>query len=297
MNDFEFHSPASLEEAFELLDRYGDDARVMAGGTGVVLQMKQRLSQPGHVVGLRKIPGLSYINPAAQPDANGDSVPVEVGAMVTHRTLENDPTVVQMLPIVAATYRRVATPRIRSMATVGGGLVHGDPNEDPPPTLIALGASVVLTSASGRREMSVEDLFVDYYETDVRPGEILTSVTIPQQPAGSGAAYLKFLPRTADDYATVSVAAVVTRGDGNTCSDIKIVLGAVGMTPVHATQAESMLRGRTLTPENIAACATAVKDAVDPLDDFRGSAEYKRDMAEVFTRRAIQQALDNGPTP
>ena len=185
------------------------------------------------------------------------------------------------------------------MATVGGGLVHGDPNEDPPSTLIALGASVVLTSASGRRELSVEELFVDYYETDVQPGEILTSITIPQQPPGSGSAYLKFLPRTADDYATVSVAAIVTPGDGNTCSDVKIVLGAVGMTPVHATQAESLLRGRPLTPENIAACASAVKEAVDPLDDFRGSADYKRDMAEVFTRRAIEQAiqqtLGNGP--
>ncbi len=290
MNDFEFHSPSTLEEAFELLDRYGDDARVMAGGTGVVLQMKQRLSQPGHVIGLRKVSGLSSIKPAA----NGGSV--EVGAMVTHRTLENDPTVIQALPMVAATYRRVATPRIRSMATVGGGLVHGDPNEDPPPTLIALGATVVLTSASGRREMPVEELFVDYYETDVQPGEILTSVAIPQQPPGSGSAYLKFLPRTADDYATVSVAAVVTPGEGGICSDVKIVLGAVGMTPVHATQAESILRGRPLTQENIAACAAAVKDAVDPLDDFRGSAGYKRDMAEVFTRRAIQQALENGPT-
>lgn len=290
MNDFEFHSPSTLEEAFELLDRYGDDARVMAGGTGVVLQMKQRLSQPGHVIGLRKVSGLSSIKPAA----NGGSV--EVGAMVTHRTLENDPTVIQALPMVAATYRRVATPRIRSMATVGGGLVHGDPNEDPPPTLIALGATVVLTSASGRREMPVEELFVDYYETDVQPGEILTSVAIPQQPPGSGSAYLKFLPRTADDYATVSVAAVVTPGEGGICSDAKIVLGAVGMTPVHATQAESILRGRPLTQENIAACAAAVKDAVDPLDDFRGSAGYKRDMAEVFTRRAIQQALENGPT-
>ena len=149
--------------------------------------------------------------------------------------------------------------------------------------------------------MPVEELFVDYYETDVQPGEILTSVNIPQQPTGSGSAYLKFLPRTADDYATVSVAAVVTRGDSGTCTDVKIVLGAVGMTPVHATQAEAVLRGQPLTRSNIADCASAVKDAVDPLDDFRGSAEYKRDMAEVFTRRAIQQAVEqisqNGPAP
>jgi carbon-monoxide dehydrogenase medium subunit len=295
MIDFEFHSPSSLEEGFELMDRYGDDARVMAGGTGLVLQMKQRLSQPGHVIGLKKIPGLNAIG----QDFNAGLGSVEVGALVTHRTLENDPVAIQKLPMVVATYKHVATPRIRSMATVGGGLVHGDPNEDPPPTLIALRASVVLTSSSGRRELPVEELFVDYYETDVQAGEILTSVIIPQQPPGSGSAYLKFLPRTADDYGTVAVAAVVTKSDGNICSDVKIVLGSVGMTPIHAIEAESALKGQTLTPENIAACASLVKDAVDPLDDFRGSAEYKRDMAEVFTRRAIQQAIEqipaNGP--
>ena len=170
MIDFQFHSPSTLDEAFELLDRYGDDARVMAGGTGLVLQMKQRLSQPGHVVGLKKIPGLTSI----QTTTNGDVGPLEVGAMVTHRTLENDPIAIQRLPMVVTTYKHVATPRIRSMATIGGGLVHGDPNEDPPPTLIALGASVVLTNSSGYREVPVEEFFIDYYETDVQPGEILT---------------------------------------------------------------------------------------------------------------------------
>ena len=287
MIDFQFHSPSSLEEAFELLDKYGDDARVMAGGTGLVLQMKQRLSQPGHVVGLKKIPGLASIQEASK----GIVGPLEVGAMVTHRTLENDPMATQRLPMVVSTYKHVATPRIRSMATIGGGLVHGDPNEDPPPTLIALGASVVLTNPLGYREVPVEEFFIDYYETDVQPGEILTSVTIPQQPPNSGSSYLKFLPRTADDYGTVSVATVVTRGDGNLCADVKIVLGSVGMTPIHATEAESILRGQPLTEGNIASCASAVKDAVDPLEDFRGSAGYKRDMAEVFTRRAIHQAL------
>ena len=286
MNDFEFHSPTSLAEAFDLMDRYGDDGRVMAGGTGLVLQMKQRLSQPGHVIGLKKIPGLDSI----KSESNGNGGPVEVGALCTHHRLETNPVMRQHFPLVVQTYEHVATTRIRSMATVGGGLVHGDPSEDPPPTLIALGASVDLTSANGSRVVPVKDLFLDYYETDVQPGEILTSVTIPPMPAGSGGVYIKFLPKTADDYGTVSVAAIVTPGENNLCRDVKIVLGSVGMTPVHATGAEEILRGRPLTEENIAACAAAVKDAVDPLDDFRGSADYKRDMAEVFTRRAIRQA-------
>ena len=177
------------------------------------------------------------------------------------------------------------------MGTIGGGLVHGDPSQDPPPTLIALGASATLTSANGERILPVEDLFIDYYETDVQPGEVLTRVSIPPAPPGSGSCYIKFLPRTADDYATVSVAALVEPSENNVCRDVRIVLGSVGVTPVRAVDAESALRGRELTGANIRACAEAVREAVDPLEDFRGSPEYKTDMAEVFTRRAIEQAL------
>ena len=295
MIDFQYHSPASLEEAFDLLETHGDDARVMAGGTALVLQMKQRLAQPGHVVGLRRIPDLRSIEVSVEnsigSDGNGTTSAVQVGALCTHRQIETDLAILENLPLAATAFSRVATPRIRSMATVGGGLVHGDPNQDPPPALIALGASAVLTSAGSQRTVPVEDLFIDYFETDLRPGEILTSVVIPTLPPGSVGAFLKFLPRTADDYATVSVAAVVALGEDNTCRDVRIVLGSVGVTPVHATGAEAVLRGRELSEENIRACAAAVREAVDPLDDVRGSAGYKRDMAEVFTRRAIHQAL------
>lgn len=287
MIDFEYHSPTSLDEAFGLMDQYGDDAQVMSGGTALVLMMKQRLVQPGHVIGLRKIAGLSSI----ASDGNGA---VRVGALCTQRQMETDPLVRQSLPLVADTYSKVATARIRSMSTVGGGLVHGDPNQDPPPTLIALGASVVLSSKGGERVVPVEDLFIDYFETDVQSGEILTSVLIPQAPAGSGAVYTKFLPRTADDYATVSVAAIVDADENNNCRDVRIVLGASGVTPIRATEAEDLLRQRPLTEENIRASAATVKEAVDPLDDFRGSADYKRQMAEVFPRRAVTQALSSG---
>ena len=259
----------------------------MAGGTALVMMMKQRLAQPGHVIGLRRISGLATISAASNDGAGG----VRAGALCTQRQMETDPLVGETVPLVADAFSRVATPRIRNMGTIGGGLVHGDPNQDPPPALIALGASVVLSSKKGERVVPVEDLFIDYFETDVQPGEILTSVLIPPAPPGSGAVYLKFLPRTADDYATVAVAALVEAADDNTCRDLRIVLGASGVTPVRAKGAEALLRQKPLTEENILACAAAVKEEVDPLDDFRGSADYKRDMAEVFTRRAISQAL------
>ena len=287
MIDFEFHQAKDLDHAFALLADYGDDARLMSGGTALVLQMKQRFSQPGHVIGLRRIAGLGSIEETSEGN-------IRIGALCTQRQVENHLLVSERIPLVAGAYRHVATPRIRNMATVGGGLAHGDPNQDPPPSLIALGASVVLSSASGgERVVPAEELFVDYFETDVRPGEIVTGLVVPPTPDGAGTAYLKFLPRTADDYATVSVAAVVTPDEAGNCGDIRIVLGSVGLTPIRATAAEDALRGQPLTDETIGAAAAMVQDAVDPLEDHRGSTEYKREMAEVFTRRAVRQAMTN----
>jgi len=283
MIDFEYHAPTSLDQVFELLEQHGDDARVMAGGTALVIQMKQRLSQPGHVVGLKGVGSLNAIE--STPEG------LRIGALCTQRQIENSIVIAEDLPLLADTIRKVATPRIRNMATIGGGLVNGDPSQDPPPSLIALGASVVMTSKNGERTVPVEDLFIDYYETDVQPGEILTSLLVPKAPAGSGSVYLKFLPRTADDYGTVSVASVVSKDQNGSCKDVRIVWGSAGVTPIRATEAEDALRGKPLSDENIRAAAALVKDAVDPLDDFRGSAEYKTDMAEVFARRAVEQAM------
>ena len=283
MIDFEYHAPTSLDQVFDLLDKYGDDSRVMAGGTALVIQMKQRLSQPGHVIGMRRVGSLNAIE--STPEG------LRIGALCTQRQIENSELVGKEVPLVADTFRKVATPRIRNMATIGGGLVNGDPNQDPPPSLIALGASAVMTSKSGDRVVLLEEFFIDYYETDVQPGEILTSVMVPHAPAGSGSVYLKFLPRTADDYGTVNVAAVVSKEQDGMCKDVRIVLGAAGVTPIRAKDAEDALRGKPLTDENIRAAAVLVKDAVDPLEDFRGSADYKTDMAEVFARRAVEQAM------
>ena len=184
MIDFEYHAPTSLGQVFELLDRHGDDARVMAGGTALVIQMKQRLTQPNHVVGLKGIPNLNFIEPTPEG--------IKIGALCNYRQIENNALIAQDLPLLAETFRKVATPRIRNMATIGGGLVNGDPAQDPPPSLIALGASAILTSRDQERTVPIEELFIDYYETEVQPGEILTSVLVPKPSVGTGSAYLKF---------------------------------------------------------------------------------------------------------
>ena len=284
MNGFQYHTPASLEEAFALLEDYGDDARIIAGGTALVLFMKQRLVQPAHLLSLQKIPGLDSV---AVTEGG-----VRIGAMCTHRGVETSASLWETVPLLCETYRHVATPRIRNMATVGGGLVHADPNLDPPPSLIVLGARVVLRSSSGQRSLPAEEFFLDYYETAIQPGEIVTEVSMPPVPHNSGTSFIKFLPRTADDYASVSVAALLTLADdGDTCDEVRIALCSVGTTPIRARGAEAVLKTRSMTPELMREAAEAVEDDVDPLDDFRGSAQYKRQMAQVFTRRALEQAL------
>ena len=284
MNAFRYHTPGTLDEALSLLDLHGEDATLIAGGTALILFMKQRLVQPEHLVSLQRVPDLGGISLS-----NGG---IRLGATATHRAVETSPLVANTIPLLVETYRHVATPRIRNMATVGGGLVHADPNLDPPPGLIALGARVAIVSSSGERAIPVEDLFLDYYETSLLPGEIVTRVDVPRPQPNTGGAFIKFLPRTADDYATVLASASMTLSeDGTTCREVRIGLGSVGVTPIRATAAEEVLRGQSPSPHLIRRAAEAVEAQVDPMDDFRGSAGYKTRMAVVFTRRALEQAL------
>ena len=285
----EFRAPSSLEETFELLQEHGDDARLIAGGTALVILMKQRLVQPTLLVGLGRVPGLRGV----EADDGG----VRIGALTTHREAETSPLLTQRLPVLADTLRHVATIRIRNVGTLGGNLAHADPNQDPPVTLIALGASAILASATGEREVPLEEFFTDYYETALRPGELVKAIRVPALPPRSGAVFQKFLPRTADDYATVAVTAVVTLDESQQhCQDIRLVLGSVGSTPIRARQAEAALRGERPTEEAIRAAAALVPSEVDPIADIRGSAEYKRDMAEVWTRRTLLQAFEQATT-
>lgn len=282
MRDFHFHAPGSLEEALALLEEHGEEARPIAGGTALVVMMKQNLVSADHLVSLHRVPGLTGI----RAEADG----LHIGALTRHRDVETSPLVRERWPFLAEVYRHVATVRIRNVATVGGGLAHADPAQDPPPALIVLDARVKAVSPAGERTVPVRELFNDYYETSLRPGEVITEVIVPPLPAGARTAYLKFLPRTADDYATVAVAALAQTEDG-TCSSLKVALGAAGPTPVHATAVEEALAGRAISAAAVRQAAEAVAGQVDPLDDFRGSSSYKRDMAIVFTRRALERVL------
>lgn len=284
MIPFEYRTPKNLKEVHASLKEFGTDAKLISGGTALVIMMKQRLVRPSCLVSLRSVRGLNGI----EVKDGG----LSIGGLATHRDVETSSLVRRRLPVLSETYHHVATIRVRNTASVGGGLAHADPNQDPPPTLIALGATVKATSANGSRVIPLDEFFTDYYETVLNPDEIITEVFVPKLPPNSGSAYLKFLPRTADDYATVSAAAVLTLDKSKkTISDVRIALGSVGTTPIRAKDAEALLRGQPVKPEAFREAAEKAKEAVDPMTDFRGSAGYKKEMAGVFVRRALEKAL------
>jgi len=284
MIPFEYRTPKNLKEVHASLREFGTDAKLISGGTALVIMMKQRLVRPSCLVSLRSVRGLNGI----EVKDGG----LSIGGLATHREVETSSLVRRRLPVLSETYHHVATIRVRNTASVGGGLAHADPNQDPPPTLIALGATVKATSANGSRVIPLDEFFTDYYETVLNPDEIITEVFVPKLPPNSGSAYLKFLPRTADDYATVSAAAVLTLDKSKKkISDVRIALGSVGTTPIRAKDAEALLRGQPVKPEAFREAAEKAKEAVDPVTDFRGSAGYKKEMAGVFVRRALEKAL------
>src|SRR6185503_9824075 len=237
MIPFEYRTPKNLKEVNATLQEFGSDAKLIAGGTALVIMMRQRLVRPTCVVSLRSVRGLNEIE---LKDGG-----LSIGGLATHRSVESSSLVRRRLPVLAETYHHVATLRVRNMATVGGGLAHADPNQDPPPSLIALGATLKATSTNGSRVIPMDEFFKDYYETVLNPDEIITELFIPKVAPNSGAAYIKFLPRTADDYATVSAAAVLTLDKAQkNIIDARIALGSVGTTAIRATEAEALLRGQ-----------------------------------------------------
>jgi carbon-monoxide dehydrogenase medium subunit len=283
---FDYHAPTSIAETLELLARYGEDAHLMAGGTALVLLMQQGLVQPGHVVGLRNVAELHGIHRLADGG-------LEIRALTTHRQAERSADVNAYCPALADTFARVATVRIRNQATVGGNLAHADPAQDPPPMLMALNAQAVVYSRTGQRRIPLDKFFVDYFETALQPGEVLVAAELPPLPPGTRLTYKKFLPRTLDDYATVSVAASLRVGPDSRCDFIRVALGAAATVPLRARKVEDALYGQRLNPDTIREGAALVRDEVDPLDDLRGSAGYKREMARVWTERALLELLDS----
>lgn len=281
MPEFDYHPAASIAEALELLATYGEDAHLMAGGTALMLLIQQRLVRPGHVVGLRTVNELQGIRRLADGG-------LEIGAGNTHRQVERSPDVQNYCSTLSEAFARIGTVRIRNQATIGGNLAHADPAQDPPPILLVLDAEVVAASPSGQRTLPLDGFFRDFFETALGEGEVLTSIRLPALPPEVRTTYIKFLPRTEDDYATVSVAAALRVDTQGVCQHVRLALGAAAAVPLRAHRVEDALKGQHLTEQLIEEAADLVREEVDPLDDVRGSAKYKREMARVWTGRALQ---------
>jgi carbon-monoxide dehydrogenase medium subunit len=281
MRPFDYVEPQTLEEALDILADDPDDTLVMAGGTSLVILMKQELIRPARVLGLRRLAQLRAI------DATDHGL--TLGALATHGALARSEAVRGYAAALASTFAAVATVRIREQATLGGNLVHADPAQDPPVTLLALDGVAVARSRFGERRIALDALFTDLFETSLEPGEVLLRVELPPLPAGARATYKKFLPATLDDYATVSVAAVVATDPTGTCTHARIALGGAATVPLRARDAERSLAGRRLDDAAIREAAALAVAATDPIDDLRGSAAYKRAMAGVWTERALRE--------
>jgi carbon-monoxide dehydrogenase medium subunit len=283
--EFDYVAPASLDEALTALRDGGEDAKVLAGGHSLLPLMKLRLAAPTLLVDLRQVPGLSGIQ---RDERSGDerqrgSGTVRIGAMTRHVEVEN-----AGLGLVSAAAGTIADPQVRNRGTLGGSLAHGDPASDMPAVLLAAEGSVTVRGESGQREVAAADLFIDYLTTAVGQGEILTEVRLPALD-GYGYGYEKF-NRRQEDWAMVAVCAWVKRAGDGSCEDVRIGLTHMSSVPLRATAAESALRGRPLDAQSIAAAAELAAEGTDPPADLNASAEYKRHLARVLTRRALETA-------
>lgn len=283
MSDLQYRAPAEFSEAAGILAEYGTDAKVLAGGTTLLLLMKQQLASPRVLVSLHRLPGLS----AVTQDNDG----LHLGAQTTLRDLEVSQIVARRFPSLRQTLAQVASVRIRNQATIGGNVAYGDPLMDLPATLMALDASVHLLSSRGGRTVHLTNFFVDHLTTVAQPDEIITGISVPFLPPRSGTVYLKYLARTAADYGTVGVAVRLSlEAAGDRVADVRIALAGVGPTTVRPLDVEAALRGQPADRAAFATVAAAVRSAVSPSSDSRGSAEYKRHMVEVFLRRALDKS-------
>src|SRR5277367_1799066 len=279
---FEYLRPNTIPEAIAFLQQYGDDAKILSGGQSLIPMMKFRLARPGHLVDINRISGLSYIK-----EEGGY---LKIGGLVREAELEDSPLIRQKYPILFDTSRVIADPQVRNMATLAGNLAHGDPANDHPATMMALGAEVVAVGPRGVRVIPVNGFFITLFTTDLQYDEIVTEIRIPIPPPRSGGAYLK-LERKVGDFATAAVAAQVTLDNKGACQKVGIGLTNVGPTPVKARKAEDFLRGKKLDEVNIAQAAQLAADEADPSADLRGPVEYKKGLVKELAKRALTRAL------
>ena len=278
---FEYFAPTTIDEAIALLQEHGDEAKVLAGGHSLIPLMKLRLAEPGVIVDISRIDELRGVR---QRDGG-----VAIGALTTHTVVSSDTSLAELDALREAA-RSIGDVQVRNRGTLGGSLAHGDPGADLPAAALALDAEIALRGPQGERTVRADDFFVGLLTTDLAEDELLTEVRINRPPERTGSAYVKF-PNPASGYAVVGVAARVTLGADGTVSDARIGITGAGDRPVRATAVEEALRGRPLTAETIAEAARQAAEGIDPLDDIHASAEYRAELARVYTRRALERAM------
>lgn len=280
---FDYHAPSTLNDAIALLTRLGPDAKIMTGGQSLLPLLKLRLGQVSDLVDLGRVPGLEYVK-----EEGGF---LKIGGRTRESTIERADIIASNYPILLDTTRVIADPIVRNCATVGGNLAHGDPANDHPATMLALGATVVARGPKGERTIPIGQFFKGLFTTALAHGEILTEIRIPTPPARSGGAYVK-LERKVGDFATAGAAVQITLGKNGTVEQAGIGLTNAGPTPIKATEAEKYLVGKKPDAAVIAETAGLAAKATSPTADRRGAVDYKREMARVLTMRALKLAVD-----
>ncbi len=276
---FDLLKPGSVAEASEMLLEHGDEARPIAGGTTLVILMKQRALRFSHLVDLQSIPGLERITD------NDDGL--SIGALATHRSVERSPLVQRRAPALAQAFSHVGNVRIRETASVGGNLAHADYRLDPPPALLVHGAEVVLAGAQGERVVALKDFYRGMYETALDPGEILVEVRVPHLDTAARTAYSRFSSLSANDWPCIGVAALLSL-DGDRVQDLRLGLSGVAEAPLLASRLDRF-QGEGCSEELWAAVCDVVDEQLSPVSDLRGSADYKREMTRVWVRRTLDQ--------
>lgn len=277
---FEYLAPKNIRETCKLLSKYQGQAKVIAGGTDLLVKMKDRGLTPQYLIGIKNVTSLDYIN---YDTVSG----LRIGALTNHHSLANSPIIREKFAILSKAAAEIGTPQIRNMGTIGGNLCNAVPSADTASPLIALKATVKLVSSKRERTVALEKFFVGPGETALKADELLTEIQVPNLTPRTGGTYLKLYSRGAVDIATVGIAVILTIGKNETCDSARIVLAAVAPTPLRAKGAEEIIKGKKIENGIVEKAAQAAAEEARP----RSSPEYKREMVRVLTMQAIMQSL------
>jgi carbon-monoxide dehydrogenase medium subunit len=280
---FNYESPGTLAEAISLLQKHGEEAKILSGGHSLIPMMKLRFASPEYLIDINNIPGLAYIKEEAGV--------VKIGALTREVELEHSDLLRKHFPIFPDVTKQIADPQVRNRGTIGGNLAHGDAANDHPAVMLALNATVIATGPDGVRSIPIDEFFFGFYQTALQHGDILTEIQIPVPPKGTGSAYHK-LERKVGDYATAGCAVQITVDAKGVCTAAGIGLTNVNPTPLRAVRSEQALIGKPVTDATIAEAAKFASEDCSPSSDLRGSEEYKRHCVAVLIKRMVKQAQE-----